>query len=85
MTLGGLALWVQAGWLQTRVVVVEPKQDPKEETVKCETDAQTSVRWVPRSRPVLDAMLLMGYTHVMGVIALFALGTETAVELFTVS
>ncbi|KAF8609985.1 Gaa1-domain-containing protein [Ceratobasidium sp. AG-I] len=83
MTLGGLALWVQAGWLQTRVVVVEPERDPKEETEKSEQDVQSSVRWVQRSRPVLDALLLMGYTHILGVIILFALGTKTAVELFT--
>ena len=84
MTLGGLALWVQAGWLQTRVVVVEPEQDIKE-AEKSEQDAQSSVRWVQRSRPVLDALLLMGYTHILGTVILFALGTKTAVELFTVS
>jgi glycosylphosphatidylinositol transamidase len=85
MTFGGLALWVQAGWLQTHVVVVEPSEDLKAELVNAEKAAETPQRWIRRSRPVVDALLLMGYAHVLGAGFLFALGTKSAVELFTVS
>jgi glycosylphosphatidylinositol transamidase len=85
MTFGGLALWVQAGWLQTHVVVVEPSEDLKAELANAEKAAESPQRWVRRSRPVVDALLLMGYAHILGVGFLFALGTRSTVELFTVS
>ncbi|CAE6483083.1 unnamed protein product [Rhizoctonia solani] len=73
MTIGGLALWVEAGWFQAPVVVIEGVR-------KSESDdgeqVETSKQWVKRSRPVVDAFALVGCTHLLGTAMLFALGTK---------
>lgn len=80
MTFGGLSLWVQAGWLQTHVAF----EDLKTAAANVEK-AASNPGWVRRTRPVIDALLLMGYAHTLGAVFLFVLGTEVASDLFVVS
>ncbi|KAG9126667.1 Glycosyl phosphatidyl inositol protein transamidase complex subunit [Ceratobasidium sp. 392] len=83
MTFGGLALWVKAGWLQTHVVLVEPSDGLKAELSGTEDAAVNPQRWIRRSRPVVDALLLIGCAHVLGAMFLFTLGTKMVVQVFT--
>jgi glycosylphosphatidylinositol transamidase len=82
MTFGGLALWAEAGWLQTHTV--EPSKDQKSE-ISSNENVETPKRWIRRSRPVIDAFILVGCTHFLGAVMLFALGTKASVQAFTVS
>ncbi|QRV85879.1 GPI transamidase component GAA1 [Ceratobasidium sp. AG-Ba] len=77
MTLGGLALWVQAGWSQTHI------KDTQVNLSSVEKLAAAPEGQTRRSRPVVDTIVLMGCTHGLGAIFLFALGTRITVKLFT--
>ncbi|CAE6449086.1 unnamed protein product [Rhizoctonia solani] len=80
MTFGGLALWVEAGWLQIPVTVSEGDQKPETDS---DEHIESSEQWVKRSRPVVDAFVLVGCTHFLGAAMLFALGTKVSVQAFT--
>ncbi|KAH7913759.1 Gaa1-like protein [Hygrophoropsis aurantiaca] len=62
MMFGGLREWVDAGVTQQHYTT----------TSKGDKTPTTKVKWVPRSRPVLHALIIMIITHIMG-IALFSL------------
>ncbi|CAE6490373.1 unnamed protein product [Rhizoctonia solani] len=80
MTFGGLALWVEAGWLQIPAAISE--EDQKSEAANDDQN-EPSKKWVKRSRPVVDAFALVGCTHFLGAAMLFAIGTKPSVQAFT--
>jgi glycosylphosphatidylinositol transamidase len=82
MTFGGLALWVEAGWLQVQNVVIEEDKKSDGDSDDC---IEPPKQWVKRSRPVVDAFVLMGCTHLLGAVMLFVLSTKVAVNTLTVS
>ncbi|CEL51826.1 GPI transamidase component gaa1 OS=Schizosaccharomyces pombe (strain 972 / ATCC 24843) GN=gaa1 PE=3 SV=1 [Rhizoctonia solani AG-1 IB] len=80
MTFGGLALWVEAGWLQVQNVVIEEDKKSDSDSDDC---IEPPKQWVKRSRPVVDAFVLMGCTHLLGAVMLFVLSTKVAVNTLT--
>lgn len=80
MTFGGLRLWVEAGWLQAQAVTAS-----KDQKSELSVTVEGPKLWIKRSRPVVDAFILVGCTHLLGIFTLFALGTRSSVQAFTVS
>ncbi|CAE6465896.1 unnamed protein product, partial [Rhizoctonia solani] len=80
MTLGGLALWVEAGWFQAPAAISDEDQ---KSAIDDGEQVELSKRWLKRSRPVVDAFALVGCTHLLGAAMLFALGTKASVRVFT--
>ncbi|KAJ1309784.1 hypothetical protein OPQ81_006549 [Rhizoctonia solani] len=81
MTFGGLALWVEAGWLQTPVTVSQGDQKSEIDSDSDEHN-EPPKQWLKRSRPVVDAFALVGCSHFLGATMLFVLGTKTSVRAF---
>ncbi|KAG8960304.1 Glycosyl phosphatidyl inositol protein transamidase complex subunit [Tulasnella sp. 419] len=70
MIFWGLRLWVVAGWERATVVVYieSDMSDEKPKSSERWPNAAPMVAWVPRERPVLSVLSLMGATHVVGYI-----------------
>lgn len=65
---GGLREWVAAGW------VLKTNTKEKAASVSSSSDTSTNLRdedWEPRSRPVLDALLIMLAMHALGALSFF--------------
>ncbi|QRW27475.1 GPI transamidase component GAA1 [Rhizoctonia solani] len=82
MTFGGLALWVEASWVQIQIVITDADKNSESSG---DDHIEHSKKWVKRSRPVVDAFVLAGCTHLSGGAMLFALGTKASMDAFTVS
>ncbi|KAF8758545.1 Gaa1 protein [Rhizoctonia solani] len=60
MTFGGLALWVEASWVQIQIVITDADKNSESSG---DDHIEHSKKWVKRSRPVVDAFVLAGCTH----------------------
>ncbi|ELU44818.1 GPI-anchor transamidase [Rhizoctonia solani AG-1 IA] len=80
MTFGGLALWVEASWVQIQIVITDADKNSESSG---DDHIEHSKKWVKRSRPVVDAFVLAGCTHLSGGAMLFALGTKASMDAFT--
>ncbi|KAF8710497.1 Gaa1 protein, partial [Rhizoctonia solani] len=81
MTFGGLALWVEASWVQIQIVITDADKNSESSG---DDYIEHSKKWVKRSRPVVDAFVLAGCTHLSGGAMLFALGTKVSMDAFTI-
>lgn len=69
----GLREWTSAGWMKVNIIEPLPSPDSSEknDAEDNEQPSATKEGWERRSRPVLDALLVMLATHVAGSVLFF--------------
>ncbi|KAI0780960.1 Gaa1-domain-containing protein [Trametes elegans] len=72
MLFSGLGEWINAGWIHS---IAQPAQGDHEENKKVATQAAV-VKWRTRHRPVLQPIVIMVLTHLLGALLFFLVSSS---------